>query len=85
MGTLMTWLANEARELYDGLTATNGTFSSTKTFSSVAYITATWVIVYLTLYDRISTEILLVYLGTVAGHNVLLRKFSPVKGKPNDA
>jgi len=51
------------RELYVGLTRNaDGTFSSTKFWQAVGYITATWVIVYLTMLDKIEFEYFLAYL-----------------------
>lgn len=71
-----TWLRQEADEFWLGLTHTNDVFSSTKFFSSIAYIAATWVVIHQELASTLSTELFLIYLGVVAGHNVLLRRFA---------
>lgn len=72
--------------LWQGLTWSDGRMSHTKFWSSVAYAVATWVIIYTTINSGISTELLAIYIGTVAGHNILLRsKFMGVKtAEPED-
>lgn len=70
---MLNWTKRELRDLYTGLTHTDGEFSNTKTFSSLAYAVASWVVIHQELNSTLSVEMMLVYLGTVAGHNVLLR------------
>lgn len=72
---IFTWLKEQIGDLYNGLSQTDGKFSSTKFFSSVAYATITWVVVHQELKGTLTTEMVLVYGGLVAGHNVLLRKY----------
>ena len=67
------------RALFIGLTHTRGVFSHTKTFSSLAYSVATWVVIHQELNNTQSVEMMLVFLGTVGAHNILLRKWAPDK------
>lgn len=78
------WIRNQLRDIWLGCTQTNAAFSSTKFFSSVAYVTVTWVVVHQELLGRLSTETVLVFLGTVAGHNVLLRSIAAKKEQPEE-
>lgn len=73
MGSFFKWLQTQCRDVWLGCTTIDGHFSNTRFFGSIAYATVTWVIVHQELAGRLSTEIVLVFLGTVAGHNVLLR------------
>lgn len=76
---MRTWICNKVTALWCGLVCTDAVFSSTKFFSSVAYSVTTWVVVHQELAGTLSTELVLIYLGVVAGHNTLLRTLRPNK------
>lgn len=69
-------MINFIKNLWIGLTYTHGEFSSTKFFSSVAYGISSWIIIHSELKSTLSTDFFALYLGVVAGHNVLLRTFA---------
>ena len=54
--------------LFKGLTHNaDGTFSSTKFWQGVGYSVASYVMVILTVHDKMSAEYLLIYLASAAG------------------
>lgn len=73
MISTFTWIRQQNRILYEGLTRTNGVFSSTKTFASLAYLITSWVVVHQELNGTLSNELILIFLAVVAGHNALMR------------
>ena len=48
--------------------ADGGKPSHTKFFSSVGYVITSWVIVYLSIHDKITADFLFTYLGIVSAH-----------------
>lgn len=65
----------------------DGTFSSTKFWQAFGYVVASWVIVVLTMNDRMSAEYLLIYLGAVTAarsfQNYLVARGTTKQEAPN--
>lgn len=62
----------------------DGTFSSTKVWQGAGYVTAMYVIVLLTLQDKMSAEYLLIMLGATAGARTFQNYLNMKAGKPNE-
>ena len=68
---------NTLRQLWRHLTyGADGTPSTLTFWTSVAYLTVTFVVIWQTVQDQISTELILVYLGAVAGQTFATRAFN---------
>lgn len=65
------------------LVARDGVASHTKVWSNIAYGVTTWIIIHLTLNNRLTEEYLMWYLAIVAGHTAA-SKYLSSKGKKND-
>lgn len=80
------------RQLWEHLThGADGKPSTLTLWTSVAYATATFVVIKQTMESTLSTELFLVYLGVVGGHTFAARAFNSYvnkgkspKGEPND-
>lgn len=59
------------RQLNEMLTTDRGRLSNSKLWSFVGCAVATWIMIYLTLKDKMSVEIFFVYLCSVAGFSQL--------------
>jgi hypothetical protein len=68
--------------LVKGLTCnTDGSFSSTKFWQGVAYTIASWAMVELTLHDKMTAEMLLIYLASAAGGRAFQNYLATKSGK----
>jgi len=56
-----------AGKIKQTITTNNDRVSQSKIWANVGSAVATWVIIYMTLHDRMTWEIFFAYLGTVAG------------------
>lgn len=70
-------------EFITPLVTRDGVASHTKVWSNIAYGVATWIIVHLTLNNRLTEDYLMWYLAIVAGHTTV-SKYLASKGKKND-
>lgn len=59
------------KQLNDMVTTDSGRLSNTKIWSFVGCAVATWIVIYLTLKDKMGVEIFFVYLCSVAGFSQL--------------
>jgi hypothetical protein len=59
------------QQLNEMVTTNNGRVSNTKVWASIGCAVSTWIMIYLTLKDKMTVEILFVYLCSVAGFSQL--------------
>lgn len=53
--------------IFKDLTSRNEKRSNSKTWAFIGSAVATWIMIYMTLHDKMTWEFLVVYLGTVGG------------------
>lgn len=63
----------------------NGRTSHTRFWSNIAYTTSTFIVIHLTLHDKITPDYLLWYMAIVAGHTSISKYLTAYKEKGQQA
>jgi hypothetical protein len=64
---------NRIRRQINDMVTRNGKISNTKTWAFIGCSVATWIIIYMTLKDKMTWELYAAYLGTICGFSQVSR------------